>query len=93
MAAGGAADWITQKWGMLGDWWDGFTARISEGWRAAGDFFKNVYNVSFGKVFDKMGSSIDGLKGLFNNFGSAARAAFSGLADLIKAPLHALGGS
>lgn len=92
MAAGGAADWITQKWGMLGDWWDGFTARISEGWRAAGDFFKNVYNVSFGKVFDKMGSSIDGLKGLFNNFGSAARAAFSGLADLIKAPLHALGG-
>lgn len=91
MAAGGAADWITQKWGMLGDWWDGFTARISDGWRAAGDFFKKIYNASFGKVFDKMGSSIDGLKGLFNNFGSAARAAFSGLADLIKAPLHALG--
>lgn len=91
MAAGGAADWITQKWGMLGDWWDGFTARISDGWSAAGDFFKKIYNASFGKVFDKMGSSIDGLKGLFNNFGSAARAAFSGLADLIKAPLHALG--
>lgn len=91
-AAGSAADWITQKWGMLGDWWDGFTARISEGWRAAGDFFKKIYNASFGKVFDKMGSSIDGLKGLFNNFGSAARAAFSGLADLIKVPLHALGG-
>lgn len=91
MAAGGAADWITKKWGMLGDWWDGFTARISDGWSAAGDFFKKIYNASFGKVFDKMGSSIDGLKGLFNNFGSAARAAFSGLADLIKAPLHALG--
>lgn len=91
MASGGAADWITQKWGMLGDWWDGFTARISDGWSAAGDFFKKIYNASFGKVFDKMGSSIDGLKGLFNNFGSAARAAFSGLADLIKAPLHALG--
>lgn len=90
-AAGSAADWITKKWGMLGDWWDGFTARIREGWRAAGDFFKKIYNASFGKVFDKMGSSIDGLKGLFNNFGSAARAAFSGLADLIKAPLHALG--
>ncbi|MEQ3835312.1 phage tail tape measure protein [Lawsonella clevelandensis] len=90
-AAGGAADWITKKWDMLGDWWDGFTARISEGWRAAGDFFKKIYNASFGKVFDKMGSSIDGLKGLFNNLGSAARAAFSGLADLIKAPLHALG--
>lgn len=90
-AAGSAADWITKKWGMLGDWWDGFTARIGEGWRAAGDFFKKIYNASFGKVFDKMGSSIDGLKGLFNNFGSAARAAFSGLADLIKAPLHALG--
>lgn len=81
MAPGKAAMWLWQN--AIVPAWDGIKGAFSAAW----DFISGI--------FDKLTNGFNTAKGVVvgvaQAIASAVKSAFSGLADIIKAPLHALG--
>lgn len=81
MAPGRAAIWLWKN--AIVPAWDGIKTAFSIAW----DFIKDI--------FEKLKTGFDVVKGVFlgiaQAIGNGVRQAFNGLADIIKAPLRALG--